>query len=81
MFNSNDSRTESSSPVRTLAAALFVVMVGSGYALSTQVEGAVEQPNSGQPAVAATEDLTPTPYFPAQFVIQAKEVEEHIQAY
>jgi hypothetical protein len=78
MSNSNDSRTESSSPVRTLAAALFVVMVASGYALSTQVE-AVPQSNPQLPAVAAAQAATP--YFPAQFVNQAKEVEDHIQAY
>jgi hypothetical protein len=77
MLNANDSRTESSSPLRILAAAMFVVMVGSGYAVSTQV-GAVDQAKVAIPAIP---DQATTDYFPAQYVNQAKEVEQHIEAF
>ncbi len=81
MFNASDSRTESSSPLRILAALMFVLMVGSGYAVSTQV-GAVDQAKVAMPAIpAAGPDQATTDYFPAQYVNQAKEVEQHIEAF
>src|SRR5262249_17820276 len=59
----------------TAGLALLLVM---GYVLApTQVESA-----SGSAApVAAAQDLTPTPYYPAQFVNQGKVAEQHIQAF
>lgn len=74
MNNTTENHSESSRPVRILAAALFVVMMGSGYAISTQVE-AMDESNVAIPAVPAT------PYFPAQYVNQGQGSEAHIQAF
>lgn len=77
MFNAKDSRTESSNPLRVLAAVMFMVMVGSGYAVSTQV-GAVDQDKVAMPSVP---DQAKTEYFPAQFANQRAGgvPEEHVQ--
>ena len=68
MHTANESRKESSKPVRLLAAAVFLVMVGSGYAISTHSEGAADQAAIAIPAIAAVEQSQS--YFPAQFVNQ-----------
>lgn len=82
MHTANESRKETSNAVRILAAAVFLVMVGSGYAISTHVAGAVDESKIAIPAVPAVgQDLAPAVYFPAQYVNQAKEVEQHIEAF
>lgn len=82
MHTANESRKETSNPVRILAAAVFLAMVGSGYAISMNVEGAVDEAKISIPAVpAAGHDLAPAVYFPAQYVNQAREVEQHIEAF
>lgn len=82
MSTGNDSRTEYSYPLRILAAAVFLVMVGSGYVISTHVEGAVDESTIAIPEVPAVgQDLAPAVYFPSQYVNQAKEVEQHIEAF
>ena len=77
MSNTTENRSESSSPVRLLAAALFVVMVGSGYAISTQVEAM----DDGMVAIPAVSSPEAAPYFPAQFPETSGAANEHIQAY
>ena len=82
MSTGNNTSTESSNPLRVLAAAVFLVMVGSGYAITTHVAGAVDESKIAIPVVpAVVHDLAPAVYFPAQYVNQAKEVEQHIQAF
>ena len=78
MQNATENRSESSSAVRILAAAVFMVMVGTGYAVSTQVE-AMDDSGIAIPAVTSAEAA---PYFPAQFPSQQSgAAEDHIQAY
>ena len=82
MHTVNEGRKETSNAVRILAAAAFLMTVGSGYAISTHVAGAVDESKVAIPVVpAAGHDLAPAVYFPAQYVNQAKEVEQHIQAF
>lgn len=83
MLDHLDGRSESRSFVSVArTAALFLLLVGSGYAISTQV-GAVDSSKCGNPAVVqpGPESLAPTDYFPAQYVNQARHAEEHIQAF
>ena len=78
MSNTTENRSQSSSPVRILAAAVFMVMMGTGYAVSTQVE-ARDDSSVAIPAVVSAEAA---PFFPAQFPSQpGGAAEEHIQAF
>jgi len=64
-----------------LAGAVLFMMVATGYAIST-VEGAIAESSIAIPVVPAVgQDLAPAVYLPAQYVNQAKEVEQHIEAY
>jgi hypothetical protein len=84
MLTVQDSNTESSSPSRFARATIMVLaLVGAGYAMSTQLESAVDSSKGGitEVAQAGQQDLAPTAYFPAQYVNQGKTVEEHIQAF
>ena len=64
-----------------LAGAVLFMMVVTGYAIST-VDGALDESRIAIPVVPAVgQDLAPAVYFPAQYVNQAKEVEQHIEAY
>ena len=77
MNNANEVRSESKT-VGLVAATMFLAMIGSSYAISTYVEGAENQTGLVIPALAAE---APQEYFPAQYVNQAAEVEEHIQGF
>jgi hypothetical protein len=82
MHTANEGRKETSNTVRILAAAAFLAMVGSGYVISTHVAGAVDESKIAIPEIPVVNpDLAPAVYFPAQYVNQAKEVEQHIQAF
>ncbi len=82
MHTANEGRKETSNAVRILAAAAFLAMAGSGYVISTHGAGAVDESKIAIPVVpAAGHDFAPAVYFPAQYVNQAKEVEQHIQAF
>ena len=84
MLTVQDSNTESSLSARFARATIMVLaLVGAGYAMSTQFEGAVDASKDGNPVVAQAgqQDLAPTAYFPAQYVNQGKSIEEHIQAF
>ena len=84
MLTVQDSNTESSSPARFARATIMVLaLVGAGYAMSTQLESAVDSSKGGNPVVAQAgqQDLAPTAYFPAQYVNQGTTVGEHIQAF
>jgi len=67
MLNATENRSESSKPVRILAAALFALMVGSGYAISTHVE-AMDDSRMAIPAIPEADQA----YFPAQYVNAAQ---------
>jgi len=77
MSNTTENRSESSSPVRLLAAALFMVMFGSGYAISTQVEAM----DDGMVAIPAVSSPEAAPYFPAQFPQVSGAADDHIQSF
>ena len=78
MNTASESRTQSLTTVRFVAVAVFLVMTGSGYAISTYGEGADKD---GRFAASTGAGEQPRDYFPAQHVNQGGEVEEHIQAY
>ena len=61
------------------AVGLAVLLVG-GARWSHRDEGTAQEA-SAQPTAAAQAEPTTFDYFPAQYVNQAKEVEEHIQAF
>jgi hypothetical protein len=62
------------------AIAVFLVLVVMGYAVSTQVESAIDaKPDTG--ASIAQQDVSATLYLPAQYVNQGKGGEEHIQGF
>ena len=46
MLTAQESRNETQKPTRFAAMILFVLVVGMGYAVSPQVEGAVDLPNA-----------------------------------
>jgi hypothetical protein len=46
MLTTQDSRNETRSPARFVATILFMLMLGMGYAVSPQVEGAVDLQNA-----------------------------------
>jgi len=80
MLNAQDSRIDSSSAIRAArAGAMILVLVVMGFAVSTQGESAVDAAKVGTPV--AQQELAPTVYFPAQYVNQAKEVEEPIATF
>jgi hypothetical protein len=80
MPTGQENRTESRNATRFAAAIMFLVLAGAGYAVATQVDSTAD-PSSLAVATTAAQDPAPTVYFPAQYVNQAKSVEEHIQAY
>jgi len=76
-MNTQESRTAT---LFARAAASFVVFVVMGYAVSTQVESAIDaKPDTG--ASIAQQDVSATLYLPAQYVNQGKGGEEHIQGF
>jgi len=80
-MNTQENRTESSNPIQfARATAVFLVLVVMGYAVSTQVESAMDS-STPTATPAAQQELAPTPYFPAQYVNQGVAVEEHIPAF
>jgi hypothetical protein len=74
-MNTQD-RSESAITTFARATAAFLALLVMGYAVS-----ATNVPTDGVPAVTAPQDLTPTPYFPSQYVNQARTLEDHIQAF
>lgn len=46
MLTTQENRNETRSPARLAATILFVLVVGMGYWISPQVEGAVDLPNA-----------------------------------
>ena len=74
-MNTQD-RTESATTTFARAAAACLALFVMGYAVS-----ATQVPTDAIPAVTAPQDLTPTPYFPSQYVNQGKNLEEHIQSF
>lgn len=74
-------------------APLMLLVLGIGYAISTQPESAPDAANPGSAVVAGvgSEALgisraqagrpTVPDYFPGQYVNRAKDIEEHIQAF
>ena len=78
-MNTQETRTGWTSSMNLArAAAAFLLLVVMGYAFSISP---VESSLTSAPAVTAPQDLTPTPYFPAQFANQGTAVEEPIQAF
>jgi len=73
---STQHRTESALTTCARATAGFLALLVTGYVLS-----ATQVPTDAIPAVTAPQDLTPTAYFPAQYVNQGQNLEEHIQAF
>ena len=79
-MNTQENRTESTSPVQfARATAAFVIVLVMGYAFSTTpVESANE---NVLPATTSVLDFGPGSYFPAQYTNQGAGNEEHIQAF
>ena len=80
-MDSQENRTESRHIQIARATAVFLVLVVMGYAISTQVESAIDTSTPAAATASAQQDATPAPYFPAQYVNQGTRVEEHIQAF
>jgi hypothetical protein len=61
---------------------MFVVLLLMGYAVSTQVGSAMDESKDRVAfAQVAQQGLAPAEYFPAQYVNQAKDVEEPIPTF
>jgi hypothetical protein len=78
MFADNESRRAPFSHASLLAAAFFGFLLGSGYAVSTHIDGAAQESRIAIPAVPATDAPD---YFPAQYVNQAKDAGEDIATF
>ena len=79
MTTQNEERRESSSFARLLSAGVIGFMFGAGCAIATHLDGTGQESRLAIPAVPAA--TAESDYFPAQYVNQAKEAEEHIQAF
>jgi hypothetical protein len=64
MSTAQDNRNQTRNPVRLAATILFVLVVGMGYAISPQVEGAVKLPSPVE-----DQDTAEPPYLPSECVI------------
>ena len=64
MLTAQDNRNETRILARLAAAILFVLVVGMGYAISPQVEGAVDLPDAVE-----DQDTAEPPYSPSECVI------------
>lgn len=75
---SGDPRT---SRLRIIAAVIGLAVLLVGGARWSHRDAGTEQQAAAQPKAEAQAEPTKFDYFPAQYVNQAKEVEEHIQAF
>ena len=64
MSTAQDNRNETRNPARLAATILFVLMVGMGYAISPQVQGAVDLRNPVE-----DQDTAEQQYLPSECVI------------
>ena len=65
-----------------VAGAVFFVVIVAAYAISTKVEGAIDEGMISIPAIpAAGTVFAPAIYFPEQYVNEAKQVEKHVEAF
>jgi hypothetical protein len=65
-----------------IAGAVFSVVIVAAYAISTKVEGAIDEGMISIPAIpAAGTVFAPAAYFPSQYVNEAKEIEKPVETF